>query len=173
MLVSGRSAGAVPLLPALALVGASVAWAGGTMRARANAHGDPVRDAAVQLLTGGLLLLPVSLMLGEGRDVATGFGTSSLVALAYLVVVGSLVGYSSYVWLLHHVAAAKVSSHAYVNPLIAVVVGAALAGERIYSTTIIAALLILVSVFFIVAERATVSTPREMPQPSPRPRIAA
>jgi drug/metabolite transporter (DMT)-like permease len=174
LLVGGRGGdSAVPVLPAFALVAASIAWAGGTMRARAAAHGDPVRDAAIQLLTGGLLLLPVSLLLGEGRDVMSGFATSSLIALAYLVVVGSLMGYSAYVWLLHHVPAAKVASHAYVNPLIAVLVGAGLGGERIYTTTIGAALLILISVFFIVRERAIPGTPRETARPSPRPRIAA
>ena len=174
LLVNGGASGAsVPVLPALALVIASIGWAGGTLRARRNAHGDPVRDAAVQLLTGGFMLLPASLMLGEGRAVANGFATSSLLALAYLVVVGSLIGYSAYVWLLHHVDAAKVSSHAYVNPLVAVLVGAALAGEKIYATTIVAAALILVSVFFIVRERKFASIPQESAQPSPRPRIAA
>ena len=169
----GGSGGSVPVLPAIALVIASIGWAGGTLRARRNAHGDPVRDAAVQLLTGGFMLLPASLMLGEGRAVANGFATSSLLALAYLVVVGSLIGYSAYVWLLHHVDAAKVSSHAYVNPLVAVLVGAGLAGEKIYATTIVAAGLILVSVFFIVRERKVASIPQESSQPSPRPRIAA
>ncbi|HEY0304162.1 MAG TPA: EamA family transporter [Longimicrobiales bacterium] len=169
----GGSDGSVPLVPSLALVLASVAWAGGTLRARNAAHGDPIRDAAVQLLTGGLLLLPVSLAFGEGHAISQGFATSSLLALAYLVVVGSLIGYSAYVWLLHHVDAAKVSSHAYVNPLVAVMVGAGLAGEKIYSTTVIAAALILVSVFFIVRERKPASTAQESAQPSPRPRIAA
>jgi drug/metabolite transporter (DMT)-like permease len=102
LLVNGRGAdGELPLLPALALVGSSVAWAAGTVRARAHAQGNAVRDAAVQLLTGGMLLLPVSLMLGEGREVAAGFATSSIIALAYLVVFGSLIAYSAYVWLLH------------------------------------------------------------------------
>lgn len=119
------------------------------------------------------MLLPVSLLLGEGSAVARGFATSSLLALGYLVVFGSLIGYSAYVWLLHHVSAAKVSSHAYVNPLIAVLVGAVIAGERVYTMTVIAALLILASVFFIVRER-TVPVPRpETVQPSARPRIAA
>jgi drug/metabolite transporter (DMT)-like permease len=174
LLVNGGGSGqSVPILPALALVLSSVAWAGGTLRTRNAAHGDPMRDAAVQLLTGGLLLLPISLMLGEGRAVAQGFATSSLLALAYLVVVGSLMGYTAYVWLLHHVQAAKVSSHAYVNPLVAVVVGAVLANEKIYVTTLIAAALILVSVFFIVRERSAAGTPQETARPSSRPRIAA
>ena len=173
LLVGGRGGGGVPVLPGVALVAASVAWAAGTVRARAAANGSAVRDAAVQLLTGGMLLLPVSLLLGEGDEIARGFATSSLLALAYLVVFGSLIAYSAYVWLLHQVSAAKVSSHAYVNPLIAVVVGAVLGNERIYTTTIGAALLILISVFFIVRERAPASRPRESGQPSARPRIAA
>jgi drug/metabolite transporter (DMT)-like permease len=174
LLVNGRGAsGSMPVLPAIALVVSSVAWAGGTLRARARAHGDPVRDAAVQLLTGGMLLLPVSMLAGEGDQIARGFATSSLLALAYLVVFGSLVAYSAYVWLLHNVSAAKVSSHAYVNPLIAVVVGALLANERIYGSTLAAAALILVSVFFIVGERPASDKKQESVQPSPRPRIAA
>lgn len=169
----GGAATSVPVLPAFALVLASIGWAGGTIRARRNAHGDPIRDASVQLLTGGLLLMPLSLLLGEGRAVAHGFATSSLLALAYLVVVGSLMGYSAYVWLLHHVDAAKVSSHAYVNPLVAVLVGAGLAGEKIYPMTIVAASLILMSVFFIVRERKQAGPAPGNAQPSPRPRIAA
>jgi drug/metabolite transporter (DMT)-like permease len=173
LLVGGRAQGAVSLLPALGIVLASIAWGAGTLRARLSAHGDPVRNASVQLLTGGLLLLPLSLMLGEGTDIARGFATSSLLALAYLVVFGSIVAYTAYVWLLHHVSAAKVSSHAYVNPLFAVLVGALLAQERVYATTLIAAALILISVFFIVGERPAASKPRETVQPSARPRIAA
>lgn len=151
--VRGEDAAGLPILEALALVGASVAWAGGTLRARNHAHGNPVRDASVQLLTGGLLLLPFSFMFGEMPRVMAGFTTSSLTSLGYLVVVGSLMGYSAYVYLLHHVGASKVASHSYVNPLIAVIVGAALAGEQLTSGTVIAALLILSSVVFIVSER--------------------
>lgn len=174
LLVVGRgSSSAIPLVPAISLVLASVAWAGGTLRARNAAHGDPVRDAAVQLLTGGLLMLPISMLVGEADDISRGFATSSLLALAYLVVFGSLIAYSAYVWLLHQVSATKVSSHAYVNPLIAVVVGAVLADEKIYATTIAAAALILMSVFFIVRERVPGSESPKSVQPSARPRIAA
>ena len=150
--VRGEDASAMPLLSALALIGASVAWGAGTLRARIHANGDPVRDAAVQLLTGGLLLLPFSALFGEMPHVADGFTTASLSALGYLVVVGSLMGYSAYVYLLHHVPASKVASHSYVNPLIAVIVGAALAGEQLTYPMIVAAALILVSVAFIVGE---------------------
>jgi drug/metabolite transporter (DMT)-like permease len=150
--VRGDDATAMPLLEAFALIVASVAWGAGTLRARMHANGDPVRDAGVQMLTGGLLLLPFSILFGEAPRVAQGFTSESLVALGYLVVVGSLMGYSAYVYLLHHVPASKVASHSYVNPLIAVIIGAALAGEQLTYPMIAAAALILVSVAFIVGE---------------------
>lgn len=172
VLAGGGGAG-VPLLPAMALVFASVAWAYGTLLTRMHAHGDPARNAAVQLITGGLLLLPFSVAAGETSKVMSGFGNAALLALLYLIVVGSILGYSAYVYLLHKVAASKVASHSYVNPLIAVVVGAVVANEVITGATVLAASLILASVFFIVRERVHGAPQREMLPPSPRPRIAA
>lgn len=172
VLVGGNAT--LPLLPSLALVGASVAWALGTVRAREHAHGDPTRDAAVQLLTGGALLLPVSIALGEPAVVFQGIPFDALSALAYLTLIGSVIAYRAYVWLLHHVPASKVSSHSYVNPLIAVLVGAVFAHETVGSTTLVAGALILLSVFFIVSEPASPATrARGTLRPSPRPRIAA
>jgi drug/metabolite transporter (DMT)-like permease len=156
VLVRGNGDGALPVVPVIALIAASVAWAAGTLRTKTHANGDPLRNAAIQLLTGGFLLLPVSVATGELPRVLHGLATQSLLALLYLVVVGSLIGYTAYVWLLHHVAASKVASHAYVNPLIAVALGAVLANEPFHVTTIVAALLILTSVFFIVREKAVV-----------------
>jgi drug/metabolite transporter (DMT)-like permease len=152
LLVAGATGSALPLWPSIALVVASIAWAAGMVRTRMHASGDPMRTAALQLITGGLLLLPLSGLTGEFAHIAPGFSAQSLLALSYLIVAGSLGGYMAYVWLLHRVSASKVSSHAYVNPLIAVIVGALLANERIYATTLLAGLLILVSVFFIVRE---------------------
>ena len=153
VLVRGGGDGALPLIPVLALIGSSVAWAAGTLRTRMSANGDPLRNAAVQLITGGFLLLPLSAGTGEFTAVLAGLATSSLLALLYLVIVGSLVGYTAYVWLLHRVSASKVASHSYVNPLIAVAVGSVLGGEPFYLSTIVAAVLILTSVFFIVREK--------------------
>ena len=169
--VRGDGASALPLLPALALIGASIAWGAGTLRARMHANGDPVRDAAVQLLTGGLLLLPFSALFGEMPHVAAGFTTALLASLGYLVVVGSLMGYSAYVYLLHNVPASKVASHSYVNPLIAVIIGAAIAGEKLTHPMIVAAVLILVSVAFIVGEPKA-GAARGSVRRFPRPRIA-
>lgn len=143
----------LPVLPAIALVLASAAWGAGTVRARAEAHGNATRSAAVQLITGSLLLLPVSALKGEGSMIIAGATGRSLLALTYLIVFGSLIGYSAYVWLLHHVPASKVASHSYVNPLIAVMLGALLAGESVGVHTITAAFLIVVSVVLIITER--------------------
>jgi len=170
VLVRGGGEGAMPLLPVLALIGSSVSWAAGTLRTRLSAQGDPLRNAAVQLITGGFLLLPFSAATGEFGVVLNGLATSSLLALLYLVIIGSLVAYTAYVWLLHRVAASKVASHSYVNPLIAVVLGSVLGGESFYMSTIVAALLILTSVFFIVREKPL---PARDKTPAIAPRRAA
>jgi drug/metabolite transporter (DMT)-like permease len=84
--------------------------------------------AAGQMLCGGALITVVGLLRGESLVAAP--TTGGILALAYLAVFGSIVAFSTYVWLLHHVRPALVSSYAYVNPAIAVALGAWLAGER-------------------------------------------
>lgn len=151
-------------LAAGALLLASAAWAAGTVRAHDHAASDPSRTAAVQLLTGAALLFPVSLLAGEFDMVSSGrIETRSLIALAYLTVFGSLVGYSAYVWLLHQVSAARVASHSYVNPLIAVILGAVLAKEALSGAIIVAAVSIVAAVVFIVRDRQSDKTDRRAP----------
>jgi drug/metabolite transporter (DMT)-like permease len=143
--------GGLTILPAALIIVASLCWAAGSVRARSQAQSDPFRRAAVQLLTGGFLLFPVSALLGEFGVVLEGeLQMRSLLALLYLVVFGSLIGYTAFVWLLHQVPAGKVASHAYVNPLIAVLVGSLVAHEPVSVTTVISALLIVGSVVAIV-----------------------
>ena len=152
---SGGSNGpSIDLLAAAALILASVAWAWGSIKAGQRRSSDPVRSSAIQLLTGAFILLPISFARGEFAPILAGSLTmQSLGALAYLVVFGSLVGFTAYVWLLQRVPAAKVSSHSYVNPLIAVLVGAWLGGERLDLATIAAAGLIVFSVVMIVTSK--------------------
>jgi drug/metabolite transporter (DMT)-like permease len=154
LVLGGKGGAAGPnLAAALALLGASAAWAMGTVRARNHAGSHPLRTAALQLLTGSALLFPVSLLLGEFAVIGGGDVTSgSLLALAYLTVFGSLIGYSAYVFLLHQVSATQVASHSYVNPLIAVMVGALVAKEPLSGGIILAAISIVLAVVFIVSE---------------------
>jgi drug/metabolite transporter (DMT)-like permease len=155
-LVLSRQTGSAVVNPgaALLLVLASLAWASGTMRASAQKQTDALRTSAVQLLTGALILLPVSAALGEFTTVVNNVpSVRSLIALAYLVIFGSLVGYSAFVWLLQQVPASRVASHSYVNPLIAVLLGGWLMNEPMDVATLAAAVLIIGSVVAIVTDR--------------------
>jgi drug/metabolite transporter (DMT)-like permease len=149
----GGAGGGMNLLAAGVLLLASFFWAFGSVRFGRAGGRDALRSAAVQLMTSGLLLLPVSVLLGEFQVVLQGGASMpSLLALAYLVVFGSLAGFSAYVWLLHHVPARKAASHAYVNPLVAVLLGAWLGHERLDGATALSAVLIVVSVVLVRGE---------------------
>jgi drug/metabolite transporter (DMT)-like permease len=107
-------------------------------------------SSGVQMLAGGVLLTLTAALLGEFR----GFHVHQVsrgawLALAYLIVAGSIVGFTAYVWLLHHESPTKVGTYAYVNPVVAVVVGYLLGGEAIGPRTIAGTLLVLVSVVVI------------------------
>lgn len=108
----------------------------------------------MQMLMGGLVLGTSSLLLGELPRVDVGAMTLlSLGSLAYLVVFGSLVAYTAYVWLLRVTTPARVGTYAYVNPVIALFLGWALANEPISLRSIAATAVILGSVIVIVSER--------------------
>jgi len=112
-------------------------------------------SSGAQMLAGGGLLLLTSLGLGEFR----GFHLQSVsleawLALAYLIIAGSIVGFSAYVWLLYHESPTKVGTYAYVNPVVAVAVGYLLGGELIGPRTLLGTLLVLVSVIVITTTPA-------------------
>ena len=126
----------------------TIAWATGTMVAKHSARPDSLWAASVmQMLGGGAAAFVVSILFERGAWPAWEAVTpSSLWAIAYLVVFGSLVGFSAYIWLLKHVNAAAVATYAYVNPLVALCLGTILASESIPARTGLAAPLILGSV---------------------------
>lgn len=124
---SGSSLTATPK-GLLALLVAPLAWAFGSVWSRGRDLPTPFMGAAAQMLCGGALMLVGGLVFGERLTaVPTLQGTLSLV---YLTVFGSIVAFSAYIWLLHHVRTTLAGSYAYVNPVIAVVLGAWLAAER-------------------------------------------
>ena len=160
LLMSGGEIGATTpraLLGGLAVLAGSLSWAVGSLysrtaalpRTRAGAPA-PRMATAVQMLTGGSLLLLLGLLTGEAARIDPG-GVSlrSALALAYLVVFGSLVAFSAYIWLLRHASAARVSTYAYVNPLVALLLGWALADEPLGPRTLVAAAVILSAVALI------------------------
>lgn len=134
---------------AVALVLAAISWAFGSAWSRHLPLPQGMMASAVEMLAGGTLLLLVSLFCGE--RVMNAPGPRAVGALVYLIVFGSLVGFSSYVYLLGRVRPALATSYAYVNPLIAVGLGVMFAGERIVLTEIVAVPVILVGVLLVMA----------------------
>lgn len=132
---------------ALALVLAPAAWAFGSVWSRGRDLPAPFMSTAAQMLCGGALMLTVGLATGERITAAP--PASAVIAVAYLAVFGSIIGFGAYIWLLHHVRPALATSYAYVNPPIAVLLGALLAGERVGVVTIVAMAVILVGVVLI------------------------
>jgi len=109
---------------------------------------------AIEMLSGGALLLVFSFVLGEPfRADASSITAKSVLALGYLLLFGSLVGFTAYVWLLRVSTPARVSTYAFVNPVIAVVLGWTLGGEEMTGRMLFAALIIVAGVVLIVMRR--------------------
>lgn len=159
----GALAGGDPVDPfgALLVVLGSMSWAVGSIYARGAAlPKSPFLATAMEMLCGGALLLGAGVLRGElhGVDVAA-FSTTSVLAFAYLVVFGSLVGFTAYIWLLGVTTPARVSTYAYVNPLVAVFLGWALAGEPVSMRILLAAAVIIAAVAVITLGRRTPAAP--------------
>ncbi len=143
----------------VALTGASASWAFGSVYyQRHHADGSPYVGAAIEMLAGGALVIVLGLLLGEAHHVQ--LTTRGLAALGYLVVFGSVVGYTAYNYALHHADATVVGTYAYVNPLIAVLLGALILGEQVGLRTLVAMALILGAVLWIHAARRATAAPR-------------
>jgi drug/metabolite transporter (DMT)-like permease len=141
--------GAKPI-GALVIVIGALGWAAGSVYSqRSVLPKDTLLGAAMGMLAGGVLLALVSGARGELDDAS--FTSDALLATAYLVVVGSLIGFSAYVWLLKTVPASTVSTYAYVNPVIAVLLGWTFNDEVITGRTLLAGAAIVVGVALMVS----------------------
>jgi drug/metabolite transporter (DMT)-like permease len=154
VLLVGRGAGSGGGLYPLGVVAvliASFSWAWGSLRGQRAALPDsPFLGTAMQMLGGGFLLLLASVLTGEPARVSlAAVSTRSLLSLAYLVIFGALIAFTAYVWLLRVASPVLVSTYAYVNPVVAVFLGWALAGEPITRGTLVAAAVILAGVALI------------------------
>jgi len=152
VLVSGGAVGAVNLTAALVLMAGTLTWAAGSLYARPpRLPASVALGAGMPLLVGGIILLLASLGAGEAtRHAIHGVSRASLWALAYLIVFGSIVGFTAYEWLLRVAPASRVGTHAYVNPLVAVALGWGMAGEPVTATTGMAAAAIAASVAMVL-----------------------
>jgi len=144
--------GGTDLLGGLACVGCAAAWAAGTLYARhAPLPSQPGLASGMEMLAGGVLLAVAGLAAGEGGAVhLSQISVESLLAVAYLVVIGSIVAFSCFQWLLHNAPITTVATYAYVNPVVAVLLGAAFLGEPLTMQTLVAGAAIVASVVLIV-----------------------
>jgi drug/metabolite transporter (DMT)-like permease len=155
------------LLGAGALLLAALCWTTGSLYSRHHARlpQSVLTSTAMQMIGGGTLLWLVGLAAGEGARLdLTAVSARSLASLAYLIVFGSLVGFSAYVWLLRATTPARVSTYAYVNPVIAVFLGWTFAGEAVTLRIVLATIAIVGSVALIIrygGARAPVHTRKE------------
>jgi drug/metabolite transporter (DMT)-like permease len=147
------SFGEVPInrAGALALLVAAFTWSVATiLTRRLTLPASKPMSAAAQMLTGGAQLFVLAALSGEfaGFHLQT-VSAKAWFALLYLIVAGSIVGFTAYVWLLHHESPTKVGTYAYVNPVVAVALGYFVGGEAVGPRTLLGALLVLISVITI------------------------
>lgn len=146
-----RVGGHVDVLASVALVLGALSWAAGSLYARGRLlPRAPLQAAAMQMFAGGVLLILLSGAVGEWSALNLAHVTErSLVSLAYLIVVGSIVTFGAYVWLLQHASAASVSTYAFVNPVVALLLGWLFGGEGLSVRTLVATALIVIAVAMI------------------------
>ena len=136
---------------ALALVAAAASWAFGSVWSKRRNMPPAAMNTAAQMLTGGALLFVFALAIGERWPAAP--PVSASLAIVYLATFGSLLGFSAYLYLLNTVRPALATSYAYVNPPVAVMVGALFAGEAVHGLDVVAMVVILVGVGLITLAR--------------------
>lgn len=146
------------LLGALGIVLASALWAAGSLASRHLPRpGNAFLSSAMQMLAGAGALALAGTLAGEwSRMHPETVSARSVVSLFYLMTFGSVIALSAYVWLMHVTTPAKASTYAYVNPVVAVFLGWAIAGETVTSRTVVAAAVIIAAVVMITTERRRV-----------------
>lgn len=154
---------------AAVLVLASLAWACGSLYSK---HGgmpsSPMLGVAMQSFAGGVILLIVGLFAGEFRGLHFGaISIRSWLALTYLIVFGSGIGFSAYIYILHKSTAARVGTYAFVNPVVALFLGWLIVGETITLRTVIAAAVILTAVILVITAPHRPHEPVTDPIPAP------
>ncbi len=156
---------------AIVLVFGSAAWAIGSLYSRrAPQPNRPLVAAGMQMLAGGLILVVVSAVAGEFSTVHPGrVSLESWLGLAYLVVAGSLVAFTTYMWLLRNAPTALVGTYAYVNPFVAVLLGTVILGEPLGWRTLVGGGIVIAAVAMIVRAPKPEPAPVVEPRPSAVP----
>ncbi|MCU0339709.1 MAG: EamA family transporter [Spirosomaceae bacterium] len=144
----------VPLWPAFLILLGSVTWAWGSIQSPYLDMPSQAQTTAIQMLAGGLFSLLMS-FLAEPNALATlsQMTLKTYLSLGYLIFIGSFVGYSAYVWLLHHAPPSLTATYAYVNPIVAMILGWIFIGETLTSRALVASTVVLTGVVLITVGR--------------------
>jgi drug/metabolite transporter (DMT)-like permease len=158
----GSAEGGLNLGAVAAILLGCAAWGVGSIYSRHSKHGaDLFVAAAVQMLAGGTALLTVAAVHGDFATLDLAAVTPrAWLAFVYLILIGSLVGFSTFVWLMKHSVPARVSTYAYVNPIVAVFLGWLLLGEPIGPRTLAASVIIVAAVAIITLEKSRGAQPK-------------
>ena len=152
----------------LVVVGASACWAMGSwLSGRLPMPADAAAGTAIEMLIGGAVLVVIGPLSGERWSALTMHASAdSLLALGYLALFGSILAFTAYVWLLQHAPISQISTYAYVNPVVAVALGAVVLGERITAITLLGGAIIVLAVAVVIraeSRRSTAPTQRGRP----------
>lgn len=174
VLPSGGSSGA-SLFHLLLIVVASISWATGSfVSKKLPLPKDPFLSTGIQMLTGGIVMTLAGVVRGEttGLDPST-FSGASIAAFVYLIVFGSLLAFTAYVWLLQNAPISKVSTYAYVNPVVAIFVGWLILDEKVTPVIILGASIIVAAVAAVIRIESRSAAPEPASVPATdRPRDA-
>lgn len=143
------------LLPSILIVICTISWGGGAVYSRvANVPKSPMLSSGMELFFGGIMVLIASFILGEPQHFHfSQVSLKSALGLLYLIIFGSVIAFSAYIWLLGKTSATKVSTHTYVNPIIAVFLGWLFVDEVITKELLIATLIIIASVYLVLHKK--------------------
>jgi drug/metabolite transporter (DMT)-like permease len=173
---AGAGASSYDPLGILILLLAPLGWSHGSIYSarRAQLPPSPLTASGLQMLAGALATGFEAAVTGEpGQFRPEAISTASLLALVYLVLIGSMLAYTSYAWLLRNAPLSLIGTYAYVNPVVAVGLGTVFLGEPITLRTVLAAAVILAAVAIIVTARGRLATrDRTEPEPAPAPRLS-
>jgi drug/metabolite transporter (DMT)-like permease len=156
--IIARPSGGATTLGIVLCVVSSLMWAGGSvLSGRIEMPSDPFTATAYEMLAGGLIMLVPALVTVHGLSPST----ESVAAWVYLVIFGSIVGYSAYVWLLANAPLGTVSTYAYVNPVVAIALGVLFRGEQLTWSLLVGAVIVVVSVAAVVRQEPPAATTLE------------
>lgn len=165
------SLGGAPINPpgALALIVAAMSWSlASALSRKVPLPTSKVMSSGAQMLAGGVFLAITAVSLGEFRNFhPAAVSRGAWLSLLYLIVAGSIIAFTAYVWLIHHESPTKVGTYAYVNPVVAVLLGYFLGGEALGLRTILGTAFVLISVLTITLTPAKKPTPALVVEDTP------